>query len=137
MDIQNHTQINSESFIGTVKPLDKNKEKIALFLLKKHKELEELFEMECGTGYMVFVKPKDNVIGGIFMSKEQCELRYLAHECSHATYDYMKIVNPKFRLGKIYKNLSKTSINEERFCVVIGQMIQATMDLYKNNIKTS
>lgn len=127
----NHKEINGSFLIGVVKPAI-NKEKIAAFFFKKHKDIEDIVGSECGACYVSFLNPKDYVIGGIMMSSEHKDMEFLFHESIHATHDYIQIVKPKFKLGKTYSNVkSKKSIDEERFCRVSASIIKEMFKLYK------
>lgn len=125
----NHTLIPKKYLLATVQPI-KNKEKIAVFLFDNHKYLEELAGEECAACYLSFLKYKENVIGGILISKENFNTQLILHECGHATYDFMKTVNPKFKLSSQYKKLQKSDKNEERFCEVLGKLAKSVLELY-------
>ena len=126
-----HTKIAPEHLLALAQPL-KNKYKIALFLFSDHSELEKIAEITCGAAYIAFSKPKNKVLGGILMSKEQKNITNIVHECSHATYDFMETVGDKVDLEPEYKKLKKKDRDEERFCFVLGVLSALAFEAYGN-----
>lgn len=127
----NHTKIDRKNLLALVQPT-KNKQKIALFLFSDHSELERVADMTCGAAYVMFSRPKDKVIGGILMSKEHVSVVNIAHECSHATYDFMETLGEKVELAPEYKKLKKKDRDEERFCFVLGILSSLAFEAYGN-----
>ena len=119
MPLTKYSDIDSKHLVGYIQPY-RNKEKIAVFIFRKHSEMERVLEIGCAACFVGFSEYEDNVIGGIFFSKKELKLEYIIHEISHATFHYMKVVKPKFNLGKAYSHLNKKDEYEERFCNAVG-----------------
>lgn len=126
-----HTKIAPENLLALAQPL-KNKYKIALFLFSDHSELEKVADMSCAAAYVAFSKPKNKVLGGILMSEKHKTITNIAHECSHATYDFMETIGDKVNLGPEYKKLKKKDRDEERFCYVLGVLSALAFEAYGN-----
>ena len=116
-----HDAIDNKHYVGYVRPCN-NKELIALFIFNKHSDMEKVIGEPCRACFIPFFKPKLDIIGGICFSKKEFKVELLIHECSHAAFHYMRTVKPKFSLGKHYRHLDKEGKEEERFCIINGNI---------------